>query len=120
MKKKRENEKCEESNKVKTSLISSLHTVKEVMLAHSKLNTAYPIRYFPSLSSLFVDNSKYLKYLLEKFGDIFQNPYEGLHLLRGIPHQIHFILKYSQQKPLVIPKSFKRSMHKSLIHLTHL
>jgi len=76
---------------------SSHHTVKTVMLARPKINTAYPTRYSPSLFFPSIDSSKYFKYLLEKIGDDFPKPLKGLHLLRGITCQNHFVPNHSLQ-----------------------
>ena len=96
MKTKSENEKGGENNKIKTTLFISPHAVKIVMLARSKIKIAYP-RYYPSLYFPSTNSSKYLKYLLEKFGDDFQNPIKGLRLISDIIHQIHFLPKHSLQ-----------------------
>ena len=108
--KKRKNEKGEKI-KVKMSLIISPHTVKKVILVRPELNNVYPITYSPSLFSPSFDSSKYLKYLLEKFWDIFSKPPNGSPLLRSIQNQINIIPGHSLQKPLAYrttPKEFKK------------
>ena len=85
-----------ENNKVKTGLIISPPRSKTVMLSRLKINTTYP-RYSLSLSFPSTDNSKYVKCLLETIGDVFQNSSKGLHIIRGISHQIPLIPKHYLQ-----------------------
>ena len=84
-----------------------------------KIKTTYPM-YSLSLSFSSTNSSKYLKYLLEKFRDDFQNPPKGFHLIRGITHKIHFLPIYSLQTKHVYRTNTQKlqKMHISLIHFS--
>jgi len=68
MKTKRENEE----SKIKIGLIISSHTVKTIMLTHTKLTA--PPRYTSSLSFSLPNHSKYLTSLKKKYRDDIQKP----------------------------------------------
>jgi len=81
MKTKRENEKDKERND-KTSINTSPHVVKTIMLSRTYIQTAPP-RCSSSLSFSLPIYSKYLTSLIKKFMDEIQKPSKGSHLLRG-------------------------------------
>ena len=105
--------KVKKITKSKTGLISP-HAVKTIMLARPKIKPVYP-RYSPPLSFSSTISSKYFKYFLVKFWGWFSKPSKGLHLIRDIIHQIHFLPKHSLQTQHVY-RNFKSSTHISLIH----
>jgi len=93
MKEKRENEKNEQNEKksVKKSLLISSKEIKKEMLAHKDIFIVYPKKNLKN--ELVVDKSKCLDPLVKEYQDVFQEPPKGLPPLRGIEHQIDFILK---------------------------
>jgi len=65
-----------------------------------------------------------MQYLLEKCENIFQNPSEGLHLIRSFSHQISFDPTHSLQTIHVTrtipPKLLKFNEHKFASQLTYI
>jgi len=79
-----------ENNVIKMSLPISPKEVKKVRMPRKEIFIVYPKKCFKLNSSL--DSSKCLESLLKEFQDMFQDPSKGLPPLRGIEHQIYFIL----------------------------
>ena len=104
-------------------LITSPNMVKTVLLIRPKTNIAASLGYSPSFSCLSIHSSNYMKYSLEKCGNIFHNPSKVLHLIRSFSHQISFDLTHSLQilhvTRIIPPKLLKFNEHKFASQLTY-
>ena len=87
MKEKREQEKDKKNSN--RSLLISPQEVKKVMLSQRNIFIAFPRTLE---SELALDSPSCLTNLVKEFEDVFQDPPKGLPPLRGIEHQIDFIL----------------------------
>jgi len=94
------------------------------MLIRPKIKTIDSLWYFPSFSCLSIHRSNYMQHLLEKCGNIFQNPSKGLHLIRSFSQQMHFEPTNSLQTLHVtrtIPSKLRKiNEHKFSSQLTYI
>jgi len=93
----------------------SSHTIKTIMLTHTKLIA--PPRYTSSFSFSLLDNSKYLTSWVKKFRDEIQTPPKGSNLLRGFSAKHHVIPNLYLELTHMNSQSF---MNISLLHIPHL
>jgi len=96
---------------VKKSLFISSKEVKKVMLAHKAIIIAYLKKNLKNESM--VDSSTCLDPLVKEYQDVFQEPPKGLPPLRGIEHQIDFILGASLPNRLVYRTNPINPLHSS-------